>query len=225
MGGAGMRNTKARGAVDGLVRTETILMNLKRLQSQQRTSFHAAEMAVPKILHQMLCSAASDQVVAALGCGEREIVFAGSGGLLYPSYDGPNTEMAPAVKVFYTTGQWKYVTKADKLGYRLQEAQDDAQKGTVKVFIAPEELERRQTAGEFGQFFGLIVSEITDTSAWPTLFWPFQEVLQVTEKFQVKAAVRKLLQETYSEMCDELNKLTVTTFFDPTVRMTCDVSG
>ena len=31
MGGAGMRNTKARGAVDGLVRTETILV--KRLQS------------------------------------------------------------------------------------------------------------------------------------------------------------------------------------------------
>ena len=108
MGGAGMRNTKARGAVDGLVRTETIFV--KRLQSRQRTSFNAAELAVPKILHQMLCTAASDQVVAALGCGEWEIVFAGSGGLLYPSYDGPNTEMAPAVKVFNAIGQWKYVT-------------------------------------------------------------------------------------------------------------------
>jgi len=53
-----MRNTKARGSVDGLVRTETILK--KRLQSRQRTSFNAAEMAVPKILHQMLCTAASD---------------------------------------------------------------------------------------------------------------------------------------------------------------------
>jgi len=105
-----MRNTKAQGAaaVDGLVRTETILV--KRLQSRQRTSFNAAELAVPKNLHQMLCTAASDQVVAALGCGDREIVFAGSGGLLYSSYDGPNTEMAPAVKVFYGTGQWKYVT-------------------------------------------------------------------------------------------------------------------
>jgi len=66
------------------------------------------------------------------------------------------------------------------LRYSLQEAQDDAQKGTVKVFIAPQELERRQTTGEFGQFFGLVVSEITDTSAWPALFWPFQEVSQVT---------------------------------------------
>ena len=103
-----MRNTKARGAADCLVGTETILVN--RLQSRQRTSFDAAELAVPKILHQMLCTAASDQVVAALGCGEREIVFAGSGGLLYPSYDGPNTEMAPAVKVFNAIGQWKYVT-------------------------------------------------------------------------------------------------------------------
>jgi len=53
MGGARMRNTKARGSVDGLVRTETILM--KRLQSRQRTSFNAAETSVPKILHQMLC--------------------------------------------------------------------------------------------------------------------------------------------------------------------------
>jgi len=223
MGGAGKRNTKARGSVDGLVRTETILM--MRLQSRQRTSFNAAELAVPKILHQMLCTAASDQVVAALGCGERQIVFAGSGGLLYPSYDGPNIEMAPAVKVFYATGQWKYVTKADKLGYTLQEAQNDTQNGTVKVFIAPEELQRRQTAGEFGQFFGLVLSEITDTSAWPTLFWPFQEVLQVTETSQLKTAVRKLLLETYPEMCDEPNKFTATTFFDPTVRMTCDVSG
>jgi len=117
------------------------------------------------------------------------------------------------------------VTKADKLGYSLQEAQEDAQKDTVKAFIVPQELERRQTAGEFGQFFGLIVSEITDTSAWPTLFWPFQEVLQVTGKSQVKAEVRKLLQETCSEMCDEPNKLTATTFFHPTVRMTRDVSG
>jgi len=82
MGGAGMRNTKARGSVDGLVRTETILV--KRLQSRQRTSFNAAELAVPKILHQMLCTTASDQVVAALGCGEREIVFAGSGGIVVP---------------------------------------------------------------------------------------------------------------------------------------------
>jgi len=80
------------------------------LQSRQRTSFNAAELAVPKILHQMLCTAASDQVVAALGCGEREIVFAGSGGLLYSSYDGPNTEITPAVEVFYAIGQWKYVT-------------------------------------------------------------------------------------------------------------------
>jgi len=62
-------------------------------------------MAVRKILHQMLCTAASDQVMAALGCGKREIVFAGSGGLLYLSYDSPNAEMAPPVKVFYTTGQ------------------------------------------------------------------------------------------------------------------------
>ena len=122
MGGARMRNTKARGSVDCLVRTETILM--KRLQSRQRTSFNAAEMTVPKILHQMLCTAASDQVMAALGCGEREIVFAGSGGLLYPSYDGPNIEMAPAVKVFYTTGQWcvhtglrqVYHTRTDERG-------------------------------------------------------------------------------------------------------------
>jgi len=223
MGGARMRNTKARGAVDGLVRTETILM--KRLQSRQSTSFNVAAIAVPKILHQMLCTAASDQVVAALGCGEREIVFSGSGGLLYPSYDGPNTEMAPAVKVFYTTGQWKYVTNADKLGYSLQEAQDDAQKGTVKVFIAPEELERSQTAGEFELCFRLIISEIPDTSAWPTLFSPFQAVLPMTDKSQVKAAVQKLLQETYSEICDVLNKLTATTFFDPTGRMKCDVSG
>ena len=51
----------------------------------------------------------------------------------------------------------EYVTKADKLGYSLQEAQDDAQKGTVKVFIAPEELERSQTAGEFELFFRLII--------------------------------------------------------------------
>ena len=62
MGGAGMRNTKAWGAVDGLVRTETILV--KRLHSRQRTSFNAAELAVPKILHQMLCTAASDQLWA-----------------------------------------------------------------------------------------------------------------------------------------------------------------
>jgi hypothetical protein len=95
----------------------------------------------------------------------------------------------------------------------------------VKVFIAPQELQRRQTAGEFGQFFGLVLSEITDTSAWPILFWPFQEVLQVTETSQLKTAVRKLLQETYPEMRDEPNKFTATTFFDPTVRMTCDVSG
>jgi len=30
LGGAGMRNTKARGAVDGLVRTGTILMKMVR---------------------------------------------------------------------------------------------------------------------------------------------------------------------------------------------------
>ena len=36
-----MRNTKARGAVDGLVRTETILV--KRLQSRQRTSFQVCQ--------------------------------------------------------------------------------------------------------------------------------------------------------------------------------------
>ena len=41
MGGAGMRNRKARGAVDGLARTETILV--KRLQSQQRTSFQGSQ--------------------------------------------------------------------------------------------------------------------------------------------------------------------------------------
>jgi len=57
------------------------------------------------------------------------------------------------------------------------------------------------------------------------LFWPFQEVLQVTETSQLKTAVRKLLLETYPEMRDEPNKFTATTFFDPTVRMTCDVSG
>jgi len=100
LGGAGMPlcNSKARGAVNGLVRTETILM--KRLHSWQRTSFNAAELAVPKILHQMLCTPASDQGVAALGCGERECAFASSAGLLYPSFDDPNTEMAQAVQVF-----------------------------------------------------------------------------------------------------------------------------
>jgi len=110
---------------------------------------------------------------ARVGCGEREIVFAGSAGLLYPSFDGPNSEMAETVRAFYTTGQWKYVKKADKLGYGLEAPRDDAQNSTVKVFIAPQELQRRQKAVEFGPLFGLIVSEVIDTNAWPTLFWPF----------------------------------------------------
>jgi len=87
--------------------------------------------------------------------------------------------------MFYTTGQWKFVKKADKMGWSLEEARDDTQNGTVKVFIAPQELKRRQEAGEFGPLFRLILSEVTDTNAWPTLFWPFQAVLQVTDKTKV----------------------------------------
>jgi len=72
---------------------------MKRFRSWQRTSFNAAELAVPKILHQMLCTTASYQVVAALGCHKSQCVFASAAGLLYPSFDSPNPEMGAAYRL------------------------------------------------------------------------------------------------------------------------------
>ena len=112
------------------------------------------------------------------------------------------------------------MTKADRLGYSLEEARDDAKNGTVKVFIAPQDLKRCQEAGEFGPLFRLIVSEVTDTNAWPTLFWPFQAVLQVTES-QARCA-----QIAAGNLHRDVQRVEqATTFLDQTVRMSCDPRG
>ena len=49
MGGAGMRNTKARGSVDGLVRTETFVGDAQtRRRSHESTESHRLQASLPK---------------------------------------------------------------------------------------------------------------------------------------------------------------------------------
>ena len=45
MGGAGMRNTKARGSVDGLVRTETFVGDAQTRRRSHESSLHALGVA------------------------------------------------------------------------------------------------------------------------------------------------------------------------------------
>ena len=130
---------------------------------------------------------------------------------------GPNEKMAVAVRKFYVEGQWKYVKRSDGLSYSMQDAVDDTTSGHAKVFIEAAELQRRETAGEFGPLFALFLSELTQQYACQALLYPVQSLLRVEDKAGLKPAVRELLNGTYHEMCDVPNKLTATTFFDTTV--------
>ena len=78
-----MHHATARGSVNGLVLTEVILM--KHLSMRSRTNFNLAEAGIPKIVLDILCAPATDDVILALKCGERECVFEGAEGQLYSS--------------------------------------------------------------------------------------------------------------------------------------------
>jgi len=213
--GNGKPAAKARGSVNGLVRTETILM--KRLCNRVRTTLNTTDKKVSKVMQDLLCTPASDGVKTALGCHERQVVLEGECSLLFPAVSGPNEKMAVAVKKFYVEGQWKYVQASDGLSYTMKDAAEDTASGNAKVFIKPAELQRRQTAGEFGPFFALFLSELTEQYACPGLLFPMQTMLRVEDKSALKPAVRELLNGTDPEMCDVPKRLTATTFFDTTV--------
>jgi len=84
MGGARKRNTVARNSVDGLVMVESIVF--KRLGTRVAGWWNTAATTIPAVL----CTAATDQVAAALGCAKRVIVFAGLAGQMYNSVPGQN---------------------------------------------------------------------------------------------------------------------------------------
>ena len=88
MGGTGVRHSTVRGSVNGLVLTESILMT--RLSMRSRTNFNLAEAGIPKIVPDILCTPATDDLMLALNCGERDCVFEGAAGQLYSSLPGPN---------------------------------------------------------------------------------------------------------------------------------------
>jgi len=96
-----MRQAPARGSVSGLLPTESILF--KRLSMRSKINFKLAETGIPKIVLDIPCAPAIDDVVVALGCAKRKCVFEGAAGQLYSLLPGPNVHMMPAVRNFSKT--------------------------------------------------------------------------------------------------------------------------
>jgi len=198
--------------VNGLVLTESILM--KRLSMRSRTNFNLAEAGIPKIVPDILCTPATDDAMLALNCGERDCVFEGAAGQLYSSLPGPNWQMTPAIRNFFEDGVFLWINRDDGLSYTEEDAKQDIENGTAKVFIHPTELKRRQEGVLFGSLFALVLTQLTVSKVWPTVLGPLEALVQVEEITGVKPAVCKVMTSTYEEMCDPEKKRTANTFFD-----------
>jgi len=117
MGGAGKRNTVARNSVDGLVMVESLVF--KKLGNRVAGWWNADAMNIPTVLHEIQCTATTDQVAAALGCAERVTVFAGLAGQLYTSVPGPNQSQSRSVAGFFENSMFLYIKPQDKFATHL----------------------------------------------------------------------------------------------------------
>jgi len=87
-----MRHATARGSVNGLVLTETILF--KCLSMRSKTNFNLVETGIPKIVLNIRCAPATDDVMITFGCTKRQFVFEGAAGQLNSLLPGPNVHNA-----------------------------------------------------------------------------------------------------------------------------------
>jgi len=217
LGGAGKRSSVARNSVGGLVMVESIIF--KRLSIRAQGWWNSAAKTIPAVLHEILCSAATDRVAQVLGCAERDTVFAGLAGQMYASVPGPNQEQSRAVALFFERSMFLYIKPQDKLFFSEEDARREKENGTIKQFIPDAELKRRAKNGEFGDLFVMVLCMIAERNAWSTVTWPMIAVLQVEDVKDLKESVVKLMMETYPELCNKADKLTFSTFFDPEVRL------
>jgi len=146
---AGKRNTVARNSVDGLVMVESIVF--KRLGTRVDGWWNAAATTIPAVLHEILCTAATDRVAEVLGCAERVTVFAGLAGQMYTSVPGPNQSQSRAVARFFEHSMFLYIKPQDKLSFSEEDARREREDGTIKEFVPAAELRRRAAQGEFGE--------------------------------------------------------------------------
>jgi hypothetical protein len=220
MGGAGKRSSVARNSVGGLVMVESILF--KRLSIRAQGWWNGAAKTIPAVLHEILCSAATDRVAQVLGCAERATVFAGLAGQMYALVPGPNQFQSRAVALFFERSMFLYIKPQDKLIFSEEDARREQENGTIKQFIPNAELKRRASQGEFGDLFVMVLCMIAERNAWSSVTWPLIAVLDVTDVKDLKESVVKLMMETYPQLCNKTDKLTFSTFFDPEVRLASD---
>jgi len=135
--------------VDGLVMVESIVF--KRLGTRVDGWWNAAATTIPAVLHEILCTAATDRVAAVLGCAERVTVFAGLAGQMYTSVPGPNQSQSRAVARFFEHSMFLYIKPQDKLSFSEEDARREREDGTIKEFVPAAELRRRAAQGEFGE--------------------------------------------------------------------------
>jgi len=112
-GGAGKLNTVACNSVDGLVMVESLVF--KKLGNRVAGWWNAAAMTIPAVLHEIQCTAATDQVAAALGCAMRVTVFVGLAGQMYTSVPGLNQSQSRSVAGFFEHRMFLYIKPQDKL--------------------------------------------------------------------------------------------------------------
>jgi len=122
--------------------------------------------------------------------------------------------MTPAIRIFFEDGVFLWINRDDGLSYTEEDAKQDIENGTAKVFIHPTELKRHQEGGLFGSLFALVLTQLTVRKVWPTVLGPLEALVQVEEIAGVKPAVREVMTSTYDEMCAPEKKRTANTFFD-----------
>jgi len=90
---------------------------------------------------------------------ENDIVFQGLECYLYDVNSEPNQKMEPSIKLFYEQ-TWKFVGPGD--GVRWSPADTITANRTQKVnkIISPQELQRREKAGEF--LFALFMMTVVE---------------------------------------------------------------
>jgi len=126
---------------------------------RSKTNFNLVETGIPKIVLNIRCAHATDNVMIALDCAKRQCVFEGAAGQLNSLLPGPNIHMMPAIRDVSENGLHLWNKPEDLLCYTEEDAKQDLASGTVKVFIEPAEVKRRQDGGHFSTLFAPVLTQ------------------------------------------------------------------
>jgi hypothetical protein len=167
LGGEGKRNSTARNSVGELVMVESVVF--KKLQTRTPQGWlNNVPKAIPSVLHEIMCTPATDTVGQVLRCEKRATVFAGVAADV-SFCTQKNQFMSSAVADFCEQSMWLYVKKLDKLAFTREEQRNEADNGTMKGSISAGELQRRKDKGDNIDLFALVLFFITDMHSWPLL--------------------------------------------------------